>query len=168
MGRSPERHYWNDVDEASACVSPYFILISIAYGIIILFFSLAYLCLSLEMTGIFDWIGADGLCILLNTDRPALKAIMATKATSNRLFITFGGLTAVLTIFTSNDVRNEFPASSTQTADCHLDDDTYHRGHGQLCRHQCCALSSSAVYERQHLVPTPRHWSAAPSDRPLH
>src|SRR5690349_8131934 len=60
------------------------------YAIVILFFSLAYLCVSLDVTGVFDYL--------------AIKSVNWTKGSTMRLLFAIGLLSTVLTIFTSNDV----------------------------------------------------------------
>eukprot|EP01119_Soliformovum_irregulare_P003900 TRINITY_DN14944_c0_g1_i1.p1 TRINITY_DN14944_c0_g1~~TRINITY_DN14944_c0_g1_i1.p1 ORF type:complete len:537 (-),score=97.99 TRINITY_DN14944_c0_g1_i1:39-1649(-) len=58
--------------------------------IIVLFFSLAYVCLSLDSCGIYTWL--------------AIKAVGITKGKESRLFFCFFVLSSILTIFTSNDI----------------------------------------------------------------
>jgi len=60
------------------------------YAIIILFFSLAYVCVSLDMTGIFDFL--------------AIKTVKATKGKGHKLFFSFFLLSAALSVLTSNDI----------------------------------------------------------------
>jgi len=60
------------------------------YAIIILFMSIAYICLSLDFTGFFEYL--------------ALKAIKAAGNSSKKLFFYFFFLSSFLTIFTSNDI----------------------------------------------------------------
>jgi Na+/H+ antiporter NhaD/arsenite permease-like protein len=62
------------------------------YSIFILFFTLAYICISLDLTGVFEWIAG----------RVAQRA--QSSASNVRLFIYFTLLSAVLTLFTSNDI----------------------------------------------------------------
>lgn len=60
------------------------------YSIIILFFTLAYMSLSLDVTGLFDFIAA--------------KAIALSGGSGLRLFLTFFTLSSIITIATSNDI----------------------------------------------------------------
>jgi len=60
------------------------------YAIVILFFALAYLCLSLDITGLFDYI--------------ALRAILSTKGSGKGLFVAVFVLSTLLTVLTSNDI----------------------------------------------------------------
>ncbi|MBN1216957.1 MAG: hypothetical protein JXA99_16160 [Candidatus Lokiarchaeota archaeon] len=60
------------------------------YSIIIIFFSVAYICLSLDLTGFFEFI--------------SLKTIKTAKNSGIRLFIYLFFLSSILTIFTSNDI----------------------------------------------------------------
>jgi len=60
------------------------------YSIIVLFFSLAYMSLSLDITGLFGFIAA--------------KAIGLSGGSGIRLFLTFFALSSVITIVTSNDI----------------------------------------------------------------
>lgn len=58
--------------------------------IIVLFFSLAYVCISIDMTGLFKFV--------------ALHAASGAGTSARKLFMTFFGLSAVFTVFTSNDI----------------------------------------------------------------
>jgi arsenical pump membrane protein len=60
------------------------------YSIIVLFFTLAYMSLSLDVTGLFDFIAA--------------KAISFGGGSGLRLFLTFFGLSSAITVVTSNDI----------------------------------------------------------------
>ncbi|MEM2337374.1 MAG: ArsB/NhaD family transporter [Candidatus Bathyarchaeia archaeon] len=60
------------------------------YSIIILILSLAYICISLDLTGLFKYI--------------ALQVIKLAGNSGKRLFVYFFILTSILTLFTSNDV----------------------------------------------------------------
>ena len=60
------------------------------YMIIILFFSLAYVCISIDLTGFFEYL--------------ALSAAKKSGSSGKKLFSYFFLLSAVLTIFTSNDI----------------------------------------------------------------
>jgi len=60
------------------------------FAIIILFMSIAYICLSLDITGFFEYL--------------ALKAVKASGTSTKKLFYYFFFLSSVLTIFTSNDI----------------------------------------------------------------
>lgn len=60
------------------------------YSIIVLFFTLAYMSLSLDVTGLFDFIAA--------------KAIALSGGSGLRLFLTFFSLSSIITIATSNDI----------------------------------------------------------------
>jgi Na+/H+ antiporter NhaD/arsenite permease-like protein len=60
------------------------------YNIIILFFTLAYMSLSLDVTGMFDFI--------------AVKSIALSNGSGVRLFLIFFALSSVITIVTSNDI----------------------------------------------------------------
>lgn len=60
------------------------------YSILILFMALAYICVSIDLTGFFAYL-----------------ALLATKAAGNsgrRLFVCFYALSGFLTVFTSNDI----------------------------------------------------------------
>ena len=63
---------------------------SCPYAIIILFFSLAYICVSLDETGLFRYL--------------AFSVAQTSSGSRRRLFAAFYLLNAFLTIFTSNDV----------------------------------------------------------------
>lgn len=60
------------------------------YTIIILFFSLAYICISLDLTGFFEYL--------------SLKTVQKAGTSGRKLFISFYFLASGLTIFTSNDI----------------------------------------------------------------
>eukprot|EP00002_Diphylleia_rotans_P019289 TRINITY_DN3734_c0_g1_i1.p1 TRINITY_DN3734_c0_g1~~TRINITY_DN3734_c0_g1_i1.p1 ORF type:complete len:476 (+),score=111.56 TRINITY_DN3734_c0_g1_i1:48-1475(+) len=60
------------------------------YAIIILFQSLAYLCISLDITGLFAYI--------------ALRIAYAAQGLGRRLFLYYFLLSSALTVFTSNDI----------------------------------------------------------------
>ena len=60
------------------------------YSIIILFFSLAYICISLDLTGFFEYL--------------SLKTVQKAGNSGRKLFISFYFLASGLTIFTSNDI----------------------------------------------------------------
>lgn len=60
------------------------------YSVIILILSLAYICISLDLTGLFEYI--------------ALQAIRLAGGSGKRLFVYLFLLTSFLTLFTSNDV----------------------------------------------------------------
>lgn len=60
------------------------------YGILIIFFSLAYICISLDSTGLFSYI--------------ALKVALHSGNSIKKLFFYFFILSGSLTIFTSNDI----------------------------------------------------------------
>ncbi len=60
------------------------------YGILIIFFSLAYICISLDTTGLFSYI--------------ALKVASHSGKSIKKLFFYFFILSGSLTIFTSNDI----------------------------------------------------------------
>lgn len=60
------------------------------YSIMILFFSLAYMSLSLDVTGLFDFI--------------ACKAISLSGGSGRRLFLIFFTLSSLITIVSSNDI----------------------------------------------------------------
>jgi Na+/H+ antiporter NhaD/arsenite permease-like protein len=60
------------------------------YSILVLFFSLAYVCISLDLTGVFKWI--------------ALHTAKRSGSSGVRLFFYFFLLTTVMTVFTSNDI----------------------------------------------------------------
>jgi len=60
------------------------------YSILVLFFSLAYVCISLDLTGIFKWI--------------ALHTARRSGTSGVRLFFYFFFLTTLMTVFTSNDI----------------------------------------------------------------
>eukprot|EP00004_Rigifila_ramosa_P019803 TRINITY_DN5079_c0_g1_i1.p1 TRINITY_DN5079_c0_g1~~TRINITY_DN5079_c0_g1_i1.p1 ORF type:complete len:543 (+),score=118.74 TRINITY_DN5079_c0_g1_i1:3-1631(+) len=60
------------------------------YGIIILFFSLSYLCLSLDQTGIFGW--------------AALQATIWADNSGLKIWFAFAMLSTVITLITSNDI----------------------------------------------------------------
>jgi arsenical pump membrane protein len=60
------------------------------YMIIILFFSLAYVCISIDLTGFFEYL--------------ALTAAKKSGSSGKKLFFYFFLLSSVLTIFTSNDI----------------------------------------------------------------
>ena len=60
------------------------------FAIVILFMSIAYICLSLDLTGFFEYL--------------ALKAVKASGSSTKKLFFYFFFLSSLLTIFTSNDI----------------------------------------------------------------
>ena len=60
------------------------------FAIVILFMSIAYICLSLDLTGFFEYL--------------ALKAVKASGTSTKKLFYYFFFLSSLLTIFTSNDI----------------------------------------------------------------
>lgn len=60
------------------------------YGILILFMSLAYICISIDHTGFFEYL--------------ALRTAKGAQNSGKRLFIYFFLITSLLTIFTSNDI----------------------------------------------------------------
>ena len=60
------------------------------YMILILFFSLAYICISIDMTGFFSYV--------------ALQAAKKSGSSGKKLFFYFYLLSSVLTTFTSNDI----------------------------------------------------------------
>ncbi len=60
------------------------------YMIIILFFSLAYVCISIDATGFFEYL--------------ALSAAKKSGSSGKKLFLYFFILSSVLTVFTSNDI----------------------------------------------------------------
>jgi len=60
------------------------------YMIIILFFSLAYVCISIDSTGFFEYL--------------ALSAAKKSGSSGKKLFMYFFFLSSVLTVFTSNDI----------------------------------------------------------------
>ncbi|NHI92919.1 MAG: hypothetical protein EAX96_10495 [Candidatus Lokiarchaeota archaeon] len=60
------------------------------YAILILFMSLAYICISIDMTGLFSYL--------------ALQAAKKSGGSGKKLFLYFFFLSSVLTIFTSNDI----------------------------------------------------------------
>ncbi|MCX8151376.1 MAG: SLC13 family permease [Candidatus Bathyarchaeota archaeon] len=60
------------------------------YAILILFMSLAYICLSLDATGLFAYL--------------ALRATKASGNSGKKLFVYFFALSSFLTTFTSNDI----------------------------------------------------------------
>lgn len=60
------------------------------YSIILLFFTLAYMSLSLDVTGLFDFV--------------ACKAVALSAGSGRRLFITFFTLSSLITIVSSNDI----------------------------------------------------------------
>ena len=60
------------------------------YSIIILIMSLAYICVSLDFTGFFEYV--------------SLRVAKASKNSGKRLFVYFFLLTAFLTLFTDNDI----------------------------------------------------------------
>lgn len=60
------------------------------YSIIVLFFTLAYMSLSLDVTGLFDFI--------------ACKAVSLSGGSGRRLFLTFFTLSSLITIVSSNDI----------------------------------------------------------------
>ena len=60
------------------------------FSIIILFFSLAYICISLDLTGLFEYM--------------ALKVAKGAGNSGKKLFIFFFLFSSVLTTFTSNDI----------------------------------------------------------------
>lgn len=60
------------------------------WQIVILFFSLAYICISLDTSGIYTFL--------------AIKAVVACKGSGKKLFFVFFLLSGVMTIFTSNDI----------------------------------------------------------------
>ncbi|MCS7114145.1 MAG: ArsB/NhaD family transporter [Nitrososphaerota archaeon] len=60
------------------------------YSIIILILSLAYLCISLDITGLFEYV--------------ALHVVRLSRGSGKKLFVYLFMLTSFLTLFTSNDV----------------------------------------------------------------
>ncbi len=60
------------------------------YSIIMLFMSLAYICISIDLTGFFEYL--------------ALKVLKASKNSGRKLFVYFFFFSSILTIFTSNDI----------------------------------------------------------------
>ncbi|TFG29190.1 MAG: hypothetical protein EU532_03720 [Promethearchaeota archaeon] len=60
------------------------------FAILILFMSLAYICISLDLTGFFEYL--------------ALYVLKAAKNSGKRLFLYFFCFSSVLTLFTSNDI----------------------------------------------------------------
>jgi Na+/H+ antiporter NhaD/arsenite permease-like protein len=60
------------------------------YEIIILFFALAYMSISIDQTGVFDFL--------------AVKAVLWTNGVGRRLFVVFFALSSIITIATSNDI----------------------------------------------------------------
>ncbi|NMC05306.1 MAG: hypothetical protein GYA24_08850 [Candidatus Lokiarchaeota archaeon] len=60
------------------------------YMIIVLFFSLAYICISIDMTGFFEFL--------------ALRTAKRAGSSGTKLFSSFFLLSSVLTVFTSNDI----------------------------------------------------------------
>jgi arsenical pump membrane protein len=60
------------------------------FAILILFMSLAYICISLDLTGFFEYL--------------ALYVLKAAKNSGKRLFIYFFFFSSILTLFTSNDI----------------------------------------------------------------
>lgn len=60
------------------------------YAIIILFFSLAYVCISIDITGFFEYL--------------ALKTAQTAGKSAKKLFLYFSVLAGGLTVFTSNDI----------------------------------------------------------------
>ncbi len=60
------------------------------YSIIILFMSLAYICISIDLTGFFEFL--------------ALKVLKAGGNSGRRIFVYFFFFSSILTIFTSNDI----------------------------------------------------------------
>lgn len=60
------------------------------WAIMILFFSLAYICVSLDSSGIYNYL--------------ALKAVVATKGSGMKLFFAFFFLSSAFTVITSNDI----------------------------------------------------------------
>ncbi len=60
------------------------------YAIIILFMSLAYLCISIDLTGFFEFL--------------ALKVALSAGNSGRKLFIYFFIFSSILTVFTSNDI----------------------------------------------------------------
>jgi len=60
------------------------------FAILILFMSLAYICISLDLTGFFEYL--------------ALHVLKAAKNSGKRLFIYFFFFSSLLTLFTSNDI----------------------------------------------------------------
>ena len=60
------------------------------YGVIILFMSLSYICISLDITGLFEYI--------------AKVIIRKSAGRGHALFIFFGLFASILTLFTSNDI----------------------------------------------------------------
>lgn len=60
------------------------------YAILILFMSLAYICLSLDATGLFDYL--------------ALRTAKAAGTSGKKMFLYFFALSSLLTLFTSNDI----------------------------------------------------------------
>eukprot|EP00004_Rigifila_ramosa_P003918 TRINITY_DN14254_c0_g1_i1.p1 TRINITY_DN14254_c0_g1~~TRINITY_DN14254_c0_g1_i1.p1 ORF type:complete len:511 (-),score=103.12 TRINITY_DN14254_c0_g1_i1:3-1343(-) len=60
------------------------------YAVIIIFFSVAFLCLSLDHTGVFAW--------------AALKATAKAKGSGMRLYWAFALLSITITLITSNDI----------------------------------------------------------------
>ncbi|MEM2262706.1 MAG: ArsB/NhaD family transporter [Candidatus Bathyarchaeia archaeon] len=60
------------------------------YSVIVLILSLAYICISLDLTGLFEYV--------------ALQAVKMAGGSGKKLFIYLFALTSFLTLFTSNDV----------------------------------------------------------------
>ncbi len=62
----------------------------VPYSVLLLFMSLSYLCVSLDKTGLFEYL--------------AYWIIQKSKGRGHVLFISFGVFTSFLTVFTSNDI----------------------------------------------------------------
>ncbi len=60
------------------------------FAILILFMSLAYICLSLDATGLFDYL--------------AIRTVNAAGTSGRKMFLYFFALSSFLTLFTSNDI----------------------------------------------------------------
>jgi Na+/H+ antiporter NhaD/arsenite permease-like protein len=60
------------------------------YGILILFMSLAYVCISIDRTGFFEYL--------------ALRAAKGAGRSGKKLFVYFFFVSSILTVFTSNDI----------------------------------------------------------------
>jgi Na+/H+ antiporter NhaD/arsenite permease-like protein len=60
------------------------------YEIIVLFFALAYMSISIDQTGVFDYL--------------AVKSVNATNGNGKLLFVVFFSLSSIITIVTSNDI----------------------------------------------------------------
>lgn len=62
----------------------------VPWTILVIFFALAYLCISWDLTGVFAYI--------------AKKVLVAANGSGRKIFIYFYVLSAIMTIFTSNDI----------------------------------------------------------------